>query len=122
MEQLLSAGWGGLQFFKIWFLSERVLKKLSLRIPEGTKYVRSFMYVGEKYNSAVGKGSSKFNQRIDCLYWSVLYAIRYPLVGLDSPTNNFDCIDARLLDDLKNIKPQLNFTNKHWFFEQNFIF
>ena len=80
------------------------------------------MYIGEKYNSAAGKDSSKFSQRIDCLYRSVLYAIRYPLVGLDSSTNNFDCIDPRLLDELKNIKPQLNFNNKHEFFEQNFIF
>ena len=40
----------------------------SLRIPEDTKNVQSFMYMGEKYNRALGKDSSKFNQSIDCLY------------------------------------------------------
>lgn len=55
----------------------------------------------EKYNSALGKDSSKFIQSINCLYWSVFYAIRYHLVVLDSPSDNFDCIDTRLLDDIK---------------------
>ena len=72
----------------------------------------------EKFNSTLEKDSSKFNQSMDCLYWSLLYAIRYYLVGLDSPTDNLDCIEARLLGELKNIKLQLDFTNKYGFFEQ----
>ena len=74
------------------------------------------MYVVQSYIRPITSEPDKLRQDIDGFYWTCHYATRYEITRDDSATHNFHCIDPVLLREMQNIKPQLDFTNRHCFF------
>ena len=91
-----------------------------LKIPHGTSTVRPFMYMAQIYNSQITNEPNKLRPGIEGLYWTVLCTIRYEITGDDSATDNFNCINPVLLREMQNMKPQLDFTNRHGVFNDKF--
>ena len=56
--------------------------------------------------------SGKKQQALDGLYWSVLYSLRFSINDRCDYIFDFPCIDEDLIEELKTIKPQLNYSSK----------
>ena len=70
-----------------------------------------FTFMSKYCNHSGKKEPGKYSQTIYCLYYCTLYAMRFILNGETSATDNCDCIDKDLLDELRKLKPGLDFSN-----------
>ena len=63
--------------------------------------------------------SKKTEQRKDCLYLNLLYAIRYGTTGGYFQTKDFSCLNEEMLKELEGIKKVLEFDRVNARFEDN---
>lgn len=54
-------------------------------------------------------GYKKIERRKDCLYLTLLYALRYAKTSECSHTNDFTCLDQDMFEELEGIKEQIQF-------------
>ena len=76
-----------------------------------------FTFMSKYCNHSGKKEPGKYSQTIYCLHYCTLYAMRFILNWETSATDNSDCIDKDLLDELRKLKPELDFSN----IEEQFI-